>query len=162
MPWRQGPEEGRGLFTSAAPRCFKCLSAQSESRHPGRRDYSTPCHTEIISMADARKAIRLPQLVAPKKLLALHANVCSLVPKPGELKILFKSFSEDIPCITETWLNTGVMGTEVFLINYNTFRGNRQSGRREVAILYIKSEVLPRRLPLNFNADSCFVEFVSC
>ncbi len=63
-------------------------------------------------MAGASKAIRLPKPVAYKKLLA-----CSLVPKLGEVNILINSFSVDILCITETWLNYDVTDAEVSLEN---------------------------------------------
>ncbi len=63
-------------------------SVQGESCHTGWQDYITPHETEIISMAGAIWAIRLPKLVAYQKLLALHANVCSLAPKLVKLKKL--------------------------------------------------------------------------
>ncbi len=75
-------------------------------------------------MAGASKAIKLPKLVTYKKQLALHANVFPLVPKLGELKLLF-NFFVDMLCITETWLNSGVTDAEVSLENYNIFRENR-------------------------------------
>ncbi len=46
------------------------------------------------------------------------------------LNILIYSFSVDMLCITETWLNSDVTNAEVSLENYNIFRGDRQSGRR--------------------------------
>ncbi len=80
-------------------------SGRDESCHPGQQDYITPHHTKIISMAGASKAIRLPKPVVYKKLLVVYTNACSLVPKLGEVKILINSFSVDMLCITETWLN---------------------------------------------------------
>ncbi len=89
-------------------------------------------------MAGASKAIRLPKPVAYKKLLAAHTYACSLVLKLGEVNILIYSFSVDKLCVTETWLNYDVTDTEVSLENYNTFRGDRQSGRRGGGIvLYV-------------------------
>ncbi len=67
-------------------------SRRDESYHPGRQDYITPHHTEIISMAGASKAIRLPKPVAYKKLLVAHTNACSLVTKLGEVNILINTF----------------------------------------------------------------------
>ncbi len=61
-------------------------SGRGESCHPRRQDYITPHHTETTSMAGASKDIRLPKPVAYKKLLAIHTNACSLVPKLGEAK----------------------------------------------------------------------------
>ncbi len=79
-------------------------------------------------MSFVSKAIRLPKPVAYKKLLATHTNACSLVPKLGEVNILINTFPVDILCIMETWLNYDVTDAEVSLENYNTFRGDRQSG----------------------------------
>ncbi len=42
-----------------------------------------------------------------------NANVCSLVPKPGEVKLLINSFSVDMLCTTETWLNSDVADADV-------------------------------------------------
>ncbi len=115
---------------------------QDESSHPGGQDYITPHHTEIISMAGASKAIRLPKPVAYKKLLAAHANACHLVPKVGEVKLRINSFSVDMLCITEMWLNSDVAVDKAYLENYNIFRGERQSGRRRGGVaFYVKSEL---------------------
>ncbi len=114
-------------------------------------------------MAGASKAIRFPKPVAYKKQLAVHANSCSLVPKLGEVKLHINSFSVDMLCITETWLNSDVTDDEVSLENYNIFRGDRQSGRRRGGVaLYVKSELLPGCFSLDFNTDSFFAEVVAC
>ncbi len=114
-------------------------------------------------MAGASKAIRLPKPEAYKKLLAAHTNACSLVPKLGEVSILINTFSVDILCISETWLNYDVTDAEVYLENHNIFRGDRLSGRRGGGVaLYVKSEVLPRCFSLDFNTDSSFAEVVAC
>ncbi len=47
-------------------------SGRGESCHTGRQDYIMPHDTEIISMAGASWAIRLPKHIAYKKLLALQ------------------------------------------------------------------------------------------
>ncbi len=114
-------------------------------------------------MAGASKAIRLPKPVAYKKLLAAHTNACSLVPKLVEVNILINSFSENILCITETWLNYEVTDAEVALENYNIFRGDRQSGRWGGCVaLYVKSALLPHCFSLDLNTDSFFAEVVAC
>ncbi len=114
-------------------------------------------------MAGARKAIRLPKPVAYKKLLAAHNNACSHVPKLVEVNILINTFSVDILCITEMWLNYSVTDAEVSLENYNIFRGDRLSGRRGGGVaLYVKSELLARCFSLGFNTDSSFAEVVAC
>ncbi len=64
----------------------------------------------------ASKAIRLPKPVAYTKLLAAHTNACSLVPTLGEVRILINSFSVDMLCVTETWLNSDVTDAEVFFL----------------------------------------------
>ncbi len=98
-----------------------------------------------------------------KKLLASHTNACSLVRKLGEVNILINSFSVDILCIMETWLNYDVTDAEVSLENYNIFRGDWPSGRRGGGVaLYNKSELLPRCFSLDFNTDSSFAEVVAC
>ncbi len=74
------------------------------------------------SMVGASKAIRFPKLEAYKKLLEAHNNACSFVPKLGEVKILINSFSVDMLCITETWLNSDVMDAEASIENYNIVR----------------------------------------
>ncbi len=108
-------------------------------------------------MAGASKAIRVPKPVAYKKLLVAHTNACSLVPKLGEVNILINSFSVDILCITETWLNYDVTDAEVSFGNYNIFLGDRQSGRRGGGVaLYVESELLPRCFSFDFNTDSSF------
>ncbi len=55
------------------------------------------------------------------------------------------------------------MDAEVSLENYNIFRGDRQSGRRGGGVaLYVKSDLLPRCLPPDFNTDSAFAEIMAC
>ncbi len=107
----------RALKVSAAEgrNSAQVKSRRVESCHPGRQDYITPRQTEIFSMADASKAIRLPKPIAYKKLLAAHTNACSLDLKLGEVNILIYSFSVDNLCITETWLNYDVTDAEVTL-----------------------------------------------
>ncbi len=78
-------------------------------------------------MAGASKALRLPKPVVYKKLLAAHTNACSLVPKLAEVKILINSFSVDMLCIMETWLNPDVTDAEVSLENCNIFQGDRHA-----------------------------------
>ncbi len=72
-------------------------------------------------MAGASKAIRFLKPVAYKKRITAHTNACSLVPKLGEVSILINSFSVDILCITEMWLNSDVTDAEVFFENYKIF-----------------------------------------
>ncbi len=90
-------------------------------------------------MAGASKAIRLPKPVAYKKLLAVHANACSLVPKLGEVEILLNSFSVDMLCIMETWLNSDVTDAEASLENSNNNKEADRVANEEEASLSMLS-----------------------
>ncbi len=126
FPQKLFPTKAHEVSGAEGRNSAQVQSGQDESCHPGRQDNITPHHTEIISMAGASKAIRLPNQLAFQKLLAVHANACSLVPKLGEVKLLINSFSVDKFCITETWLISDVTDAEVSL-DLNVTKNNTVS-----------------------------------
>ena len=52
----------------------------------------------------------------------LYFNVRSLLAKLDELRILCSSFSPDIVCIVETWLDDNIDDTEVSIQGYHVYR----------------------------------------
>ena len=61
----------------------------------------------------------------------LLANVRgSLCTKNDELSVLFSNNSVDIACLTETWLNDGIIDDLIHIPGYSVHRRDRQDGRQ--------------------------------
>ena len=80
----------------------------------------------------------------------LYFNVCSLLPKLDDLRIICSLYSPDIVCITESWLDGSIENSEIFIQDYiaHHLDRNRHGG---VLLIYVKdlfsSTVVYRGMP---------------
>ena len=58
----------------------------------------------------------------------LHQNVCSLMPKLEEVRLLLDAENVDVCCLSETWLSHNVDDRALALPGFATFREDRAAG----------------------------------
>ena len=72
----------------------------------------------------------------------LYFNARSLVNKIKELELLVKSENADIIGVTETWLNTNILDSEMSMEGYSLLRKDRSDNRRGGGVaLYIRNDI---------------------
>src|SRR5580698_878275 len=72
----------------------------------------------------------------------LYFNARSLVNKIKELELLVKSENADIIGVTETWLNTNILDSEMSMEGYSLLRKDMSDNRRGGGVaLYIRNYI---------------------
>lgn len=90
-----------------------------------------------------------------KQLSIVYFNARSLVPKFDELCSLVEAMQPDIVCITESWLCTDILDTEVRISGYSVHRldRNRHGGG---IIMYTRDDLVVTVIP-NFSLSLEFL-----
>ena len=81
------------------------------------------------------------QVRKDKGLRTSHINVCSLLGKIDEIRLIVLSSDIDIFGISETHLNETIDDSEIKIPGYEIERRDRSTGRGGGVILYIKSSI---------------------
>ena len=85
----------------------------------------------------------------------LSANVRgSLCTKNDELSVLFSNNSVDIACLTEMWLNNGIIDDLIHIPGYCVHRRDRQDGRQGGAVAVYVKQGIPCTLLSQLNHTS--------
>ena len=66
-----------------------------------------------------------PNLCNPKFLNILYYNARSLLPKLNELQLITEAYSPNVICITESWLCSDIMDSEIFIPGHQLVRLDR-------------------------------------
>ena len=111
---------------SPPPSPSSCSPTQVTSP-PSQFTLTTPCSSTQLSI--------------------FYFNARSLFPKLDELKLLCVTHSPDIVCITETWLSSDILDSELNLHNYLLFRLDRNRHGGGIAML-VKSSLSPSFISL--------------
>ena len=82
-----------------------------------------------------------PILLKAKGLKIAHLNVCSLINKMDELKLLMAPKSLDVLTISESWLHSNIEDDEFNLPGYSCVRRDRDGRRGGALITYIKPDL---------------------
>ena len=102
--------------------------------------------------SNSKTPITLQQLAKVKGIKLCHLNICSLVSKLDQIKILLNQGNIDALALSETWLSSNVPDYFLNIDGYKIFRFDRVGIRGGVA-LYIRDKypsiqiVLPMQLP---------------
>ena len=114
-------------------RCPSCAPVSVDTE-----DNSTECFHDFPE---------LKRLADHRGLKFLHLNVCSLLPKVDELRLLFEHYKGfDIFSVTETHLSSNVSDSEISINGYTLYRRDRQShSKGGGVVVYVKDSLLVSR-----------------
>jgi exonuclease III len=93
-----------------------------------------------------------------KPLLVLYQNVRGLRSKLADFYFNSCITSYDVICLTETWLHTNILDTELFCDDFSIFQLDRVNKRGGGVLIAVHSKLSAQILPFNNSMD---VEFIA-
>jgi hypothetical protein len=133
---------------------LKCLPFYSENFVAGKNSFDKDSGKDINEVQ-----VNKANIIPSKGITFFHLNVCSLLPKISEIRLLAKDFNIAVLAISETWLNPTVLDSEITINGYNLVRKDRGSRGGGVCI-YTKDNLQtnPRTDITGSNIESVWTE----
>ncbi len=142
-----------------------CSDGRTETEESGRRE--RPLYQESKDRAEFSLDPPVSDLGCPalchnerngRSLKVIYTNASSILPKFDELRDLISHEVPDILVITESWLNSDVLDSELHIEGFSLFRCDRSSRKGGGVLMYVSTRLNPslHLLPHVMSASEFF------